>query len=68
MAHDSRPDISDRAQRLLELSDELKDLSFVVQQHAASGLELPDDLLKRNHELIEQCDRMASEMLRLRSM
>ena len=40
----------------------------MVQQLAASGLELPDDLLKRNHELIEQCDRMASEMLRLRSM
>ena len=46
MAHDSRADISDRAQRLLTLSDELKELSYLVQQHAASGLQLPDDLLK----------------------
>jgi hypothetical protein len=68
MAHDSRADISDRAQRLLTLSDELKELSYLVQQHAASGLQLPDDLLKRNQELIEQCDRLASEMLLLRSI
>jgi hypothetical protein len=68
MAHDSRAEISDRAQRLLTLSDELKELSYLVQQHAASGLQLPDDLLKRNQELIEQCDRLASEMLLLRSI
>jgi hypothetical protein len=68
MAHDTRADISDRAQRLLTLSDELKELSFIVQQHAASGLQLPDDLLRRNQELIEQCDRLASEMLLLRSI
>jgi len=67
MAHDTRADISDRAQRLLTLSDELKELSFIVQQHAASGLQLPDDLLRRNQELIAQCDSLASEMLRLRS-
>ena len=68
MAHDSRAEISDRAQRLLTLSDELKELSYLVQQHPASGLQLPDDLLKRNQELIEQCDRLASEMLLLRSI
>ena len=68
MAHDTRAEISDRAQRLLTLSDELKELSFIVQQHAASGVHLPDDLLRRNQELIAQCDSLASEMLRLRSM
>ena len=68
MAHDSRAEISDRAQRLFTLSDELKELSYLVQQHAASGLQLPDDLLKRNQELIEQCDRLASDMLLLRSI
>ena len=68
MAHDSRAEISDRAQRLRTLSDELKELSYLVRQHAASGLQLPDDLLKRNQELIEQCDRLASEMLVLRSI
>ena len=68
MAHDSRAEISDRAHRLLTLSDELKELSYLVQQHAASGLQLPDDLLKRNQELIEQCDRLASEMFLLRSI
>jgi hypothetical protein len=68
MAHDSRAEISDRAQRLLTLSDELKELSYLVQQHAASGLQLPDDLMKRNQELIEQCDRLASDMLLLRSI
>jgi hypothetical protein len=67
MAHDTRAEISDRAQRLLTLSDELKELSFIVQQHAASGLQLPDDLLRRNQELICECDSLASEMLRLRS-
>ena len=67
MAHDTRADISDRAQRLLTLSDELKELSYIVQQHAASGLQLPDDLLRRNQELIAHCDSLASEMLRLRS-
>ena len=67
MAHDTRAEISERAQRLLTLSDELKELSFIVQQHAASGLQLPDDLLKRNQELIAQCDALAAEMLRLRS-
>ena len=68
MAHDTRADISERAQRLLRLSDELKELSFIVQQHAASGLELPDDMLRRNQELIAQCDSLAAEMLRLRSV
>ncbi|HET6407808.1 MAG TPA: hypothetical protein VFG14_07995 [Chthoniobacteraceae bacterium] len=67
MAHDTRADISDRAQRLLTLSDELKELSFIVQQHAASGLQLPDDLLRRNQELIIQCESLASEMMWLRS-
>jgi hypothetical protein len=67
MAHDTRADISDRAQRLLTLSDELKELSFIVHQHAASGLQLPDDLLRRNQELIIQCESLASEMMRLRS-
>ena len=67
MAHDTLADISDRAQRLLTLSDELKELSFIVQQHAASGLQLPDDLLRRNQELIIQCESLASEMMWLRS-
>lgn len=61
MAND-RSDRNSRIQHLLRLSDELKELSDLVQRAAHNGSCVPADLLARNHDLVRKCDEMASEL------
>lgn len=60
MAND-RSDRNSRIQHLLQLSDELKELSDMVQHAAHNGSCVPLDLLARNNDLVRRCDEVASE-------
>ena len=51
-----------RIQRLLQLSDELRQLSDLVEQSVREGSRMSTDLLARNRELVRRCDELASEM------
>ena len=51
-----------RIRRLLQLSDELRQLSDLVRRRARGGSRMSTDLLARNRELVRRCDELASEM------
>jgi hypothetical protein len=59
MAND-RSDRNSRIQYLLRLSDELKELSGLVERTVREGSREPADLLARNHDLVRRCDEIAS--------
>lgn len=61
MAYDGA-DRSSRIQRLLQLSNELKELSDLVQQCAKDGSGATVELLTRNRELVERCDELAGDL------
>lgn len=61
MAHDG-PGRSLRLQRLLKLSDELRELSELVQRFANDGNGAGGDLLAKNLDLVRRCDDLAAEM------
>ena len=61
MANDGS-DRTSRMQRLLQLSDELKELSDLVQKRAEDGSGMPAELLMRNRELVRRCDDLASSI------
>ena len=60
MAND-RSDRNSRIQRLIRLSDELRELSDLLQRAVDDGSSAPVGLLVRNRELVRRCDEIATE-------
>ena len=56
-----RNDRASQVRRLIQVSDELRDLSDLVRCSGQQSFAEKADLLERNHELVRRCRQLAAE-------